>query len=230
TCSLRLSDLRDLASAVERCRRLFDLDADPAAVDEYLGADSTIGPWVRKRPGIRVPGHVDGFEIAVRAVIGQQVSVSGARTVAARLTREYGDTVSAPDPLTHLFPTPDALAAADPESLPMPRARGRALVRLSAAVAQGDVVLDRSADRREVRETLLALPGIGPWTADYIALRALGDPDAFLPTDLGVRNGLARMGADGAPASRAERWRPWRSYALMHVWAAASDHDGTGDR
>jgi AraC family transcriptional regulator of adaptative response / DNA-3-methyladenine glycosylase II len=221
SCALQLSDLRDLASAVERCRRLLDLDADPEAIDDHLATDPVLEPWVRKRPGRRVPGHVDGFEVAVRAVVGQQISVAGARTIAGRLTSAYGERIAEHGPLTHVFPTPDALAAADPETLPMPRARGRALVGLAAAVADGRVVLDRGADRRDVRDALLALPGVGPWTADYIAPRALGDPDVFLPTDLGVKQGLIRLGLDPDDAlARSDAWRPWRSYALMHVWAA----------
>ena len=222
TCELRLSDLRDLASAVERCRRMLDLDADPVAIDAHLSVDDVLRPWVQKRPGLRVPGHIDGFEVAVRAVVGQQISVAGARAIVGRLTHTYGRQVADSGPLTHVFPEPEAIAAADPELLPMPRARGRALVGLAAAVAEGRVVLDRGADRSDVREALLALPGVGPWTADYVALRALGDPDVFLPTDLGVKQGLQRLGLDPLTAS-SEPWRPWRSYALMHVWSALSD-------
>jgi AraC family transcriptional regulator, regulatory protein of adaptative response / DNA-3-methyladenine glycosylase II len=222
-CRLQLSDLRDLAAAVERCRRLLDLDADPVAVDGHLASDLRLAPLVVRRPGLRVPGHVDGFEAAVRAVVGQQISVAGARTLLGRLVETYGERIADDGSLTHLFPSPDVLAGADPESLPMPRSRAAALVALAAAVASGDVVLDRSADRASVRGSLLALNGIGPWTADYIALRALGDPDVFLATDLGAKQGLAALGVTSAPAEAAAAWRPWRSYALMHVWAAASD-------
>lgn len=220
TCALVLSDLRDLASAVERCRRLLDLDADPVWIADHLSRDETLRPWVQKNPGIRVPGHVDGFEVAVRAVVGQQISVAGARTIVGRLTAQYGERLPGEGRLTHIFPTPDAIASADPQALPMPRARGRALVTLAAAVAEDRVVLDRSVDRVDVRSGLLALPGIGPWTADYIALRALGDPNVFLPTDLGVRHGLQRLGiAPATAAVRSRAWSPWRSYALMHVWS-----------
>lgn len=226
-CELRLDDLRDLSSAVERCRRLMDLDADPTAIDEHLATDPALRDVVRKRPGLRVPGHVDGFEVAVRAVVGQQVSVAGARTVLRRLTEEYGEVVEAGDPdLTRVFPTPERLAEVDPERLPMPRARGRALVGLAAAVASAQIALDRSADRVATRAALLDLPGIGPWTADYVAMRALGDPDVFMATDLGVQHGLARLGLSDGPkssADRAEVWRPWRSYAQMHVWMTASE-------
>jgi AraC family transcriptional regulator of adaptative response / DNA-3-methyladenine glycosylase II len=224
SCALELSDLRDLAAAVERCRRLLDLDADPVAIDDHLSADEMLRPLVAKRAGLRVPGHVDGFEMAVRAIIGQQISVAGARTIASRLATTYGQQVAESGGLTHVFPSAEDLATADPESLPMPRARGRALVGLAAAVAEGRVVLDRGADRADVRAGLLNLPGIGPWTADYIALRALGDPDVFLATDLGAKLGLRRLGLDPTESSaRIEAWRPWRSYALMHVWSTLAD-------
>jgi AraC family transcriptional regulator of adaptative response / DNA-3-methyladenine glycosylase II len=219
-----LTDLRDLGTAVERSRRLLDLDADPVAIEEQLGEDELLRPWLLKRPGLRVAGHVDGLELAVRAVIGQQVSVAAARTVLARLVSEHGDvldTSDASDGLTLVFPPADRLAAIDPAALPMPRSRARALVGIAEAVASGQVVLDRSADRSEVRDRLLALPGVGPWTADYIALRALGDPDVFLASDLGARQGLARMGIDDP--GRIDTWRPWRSYALTHVWSTITE-------
>jgi len=179
---------------------------------------------------MRVPGSVDGIEVAVRAVIGQQVSVAGARTVMARLLTTYGKPVtrvSYPG-VTHHFPTADALAAADPESLPMPRARARALVGLCAAVADGQLDLDVGAERTETTAALLALPGVGPWTADDVRLRALGDPDVLLSTDLGVRRALERLGVAGDPQSAAvlgQRWRPWRSYALMHLWHLVTDRE-----
>ena len=220
-CVLRVSDLRDLASAVERCRRLLDLDADPVAVDEQLGADPWLARLVDHRPGLRVPGHVDGNEIAVRAVLGQQVSVAAARTLAGRLVLAYGEPVDAGDGASRLFPSVEVLAEVSPEGIAMPRARGRALNVLCAALAAGDVVLDRSADRADVRDALLALPGIGAWTADYIALRALGDPDVFLTSDIGTRHALSALGADPRESGRlAERWRPWRSYAQLHLWSS----------
>jgi len=223
--TLHVSDLRDVTAAVERCRRLLDLDADPQAVSAMLGTDPLLEQMVSHRPGLRVPGHVDGTELAGRAVLGQQVSMAGARTAAARLVHQYGKPVDSDDgQLTHLFPDAATLAEVDPSSLPMPRSRARALVGLSAAIAGGQVVLDRSADRAEVRASLLALPGIGPWTADYIALRALGDPDVFLPTDVGVRLALERGGHDARLAEQlAERWRPWRSYALLHLLTSLTE-------
>lgn len=203
--------------------RLLDAGFDQAAVEATLAGDPLIGPLVRAAPWRRAPGAVDGFEIAVRAVVGQQVSVAGARTILGRLAAAHGERLAAPVAgVSHRFPSPAALAAVDPSSLPMPRARGRALVGLAAAVAAGDVALAPGEDPVEARARLLALPGIGPWTAEYVALRALGDRDAFPASDLGVRRALERLGADGSPrsaAALAERWRPLRAYALHHLWA-----------
>jgi AraC family transcriptional regulator of adaptative response / DNA-3-methyladenine glycosylase II len=225
-CRLELSDLRDLAAAVARCRRLLDLDADARAISDVLGADPALAPMVEATPGQRVPGHVDGFELAVRAVLGQQVSVTGARTVAGRLAATFGTPMhDGADGLTHLFPSAQAIAAADPDQLSLTRARAAALVGLARAVADGVVDLDAGADRDRTSAQLLALPGIGPWTVAYIRMRALGDPDVFMPSDLGVRHGLLALGLPGdvrSAAVIAETWRPWRSYALQHVWAAAA--------
>ncbi len=231
-CRVTLADARDLAPALERTRRLLDADADPIAVDEQLAGDRRLAPLIRKRPGLRVPGHVDGVEVAVRAVLGQQVSVAGARTLAARLIASYGEplTIAGDHEVTRLFPGAEALAAVAPEEIAMPRARGRALASLMTAVLDGTVALDRSADRAETRLALLDVAGIGPWTADYIALRALGDPDVFLPTDLGVQHAGERLGIDDL-ARESEEWRPWRSYALLHLWSALAgtpDQPGTG--
>ncbi|GCD91957.1 AlkA N-terminal domain-containing protein [Nocardioides sp. LS1] len=234
TAAFALEDLRDTAAAVERVRRLLDADCDPVAVAEAFAGDPVIGPLVRRHPGLRVPGHVDGNEIAVRAVLGQQVSVAGARTVAARLTAAHGRPVapppdSMPEGLTHAFPDVATLAGLAPEELPMPRARGRALVALCAALADGDLALDRGPDRDDVRRALLAIPGIGPWTADYIALRALGHPDVFLPTDIGIRDALRGLGQDPARAAAlAEGWAPWRSYAQVHLWQTLAPTTATG--
>ena len=224
-CGLRLEDLRDLGAAVQRCRRLLDLDADPVAVADVLGADPLLGSLVRSRPGLRVPGSVDGAELAVRAVLGQQISVAGARTLAGRLVARCGQPLSEPlagdGGLTHLFPEPAAIADADLAAVPA--ARRGALSNLARALAVGEIVLDPGADREEAERKLVALHGIGAWTASYVAMRALGDPDAFLPTDLGVRRALVRLGQPGDPASAtalAERWRPWRAYAVQHLWAA----------
>jgi AraC family transcriptional regulator, regulatory protein of adaptative response / DNA-3-methyladenine glycosylase II len=233
-CRLWLTDARDGAAAEERCRRLLDLDADPGAVVERLGADPLLGPLVRAAPGLRVPGSVDGAELAVRAVLGQQVSVPAARTGAGRLVAEHGEPLARPrGAVTALFPSPAALAALDPARLPMPRARARALVGLCRALADGELRVDPGADPDEARRRLLALPGIGPWTAGYVAMRALGDPDVFLVEDLGVRHALRRLGGpEDARAARAlaAAWAPWRSYASQHLWQAPVEARGVERR
>jgi len=222
--SFRLESLRDLGAAMQRSRTLLDLDSDPHAAVEALGGDAVLGPLVRGAPGRRVPGNVDAHELTVRAVLGQQVSVAGARTLAGRLVTDCGEPLRRPlGGVTHLFPTAAALADSDPERLAMPSARRRALLGLCAALARDELVLDAGADREQARAQLLALPGIGPWTAAYVAMRALRDPDAFLPSDLGVRHALERLGQDGRPEAAerlAERWRPYRSYAVQHLWAS----------
>ena len=218
---LRLTDPGDAPAALAACRQLLDLDAEPERVDAHLAGDPLLAPLVARRPGLRRPGHPDPTELVTRAILGQQVSVAGARTLATRLVAAHGTPLPQPDgALTHLFPDAARLAALPPETHAMPRARGAALAATASAIADGTLDLRRGADPDAARAGLLALPGIGPWTAGYVAMRALGDPDAWLPTDLGVRRGLARIGAD---AGRAERWRPWRSYALMHLWAVLGD-------
>ena len=231
-CRLWLEGERDAAPAEQLCRRLLDLDADPVAVAEHLGADPLIGGLVRGAPGLRVPGSVDGTELAVRAVLGQQISVAAARTGAGRLVAEHGDALPRPrGAVTALFPAAGVLAVLDPARLPMPRARAAALVRLCRALADGSLRLDPDVDRAQARRRLLALPGIGPWTAAYVLMRAVGDPDTFLPTDVGVRDALTGLGADPTPraaAELAEHWRPWRSYALMHLWGSLDTNPTEG--
>ncbi|MGY1813827.1 AlkA N-terminal domain-containing protein [Blastococcus sp. SYSU D00820] len=220
TARLRLAELRDLAAAVTRCRRMLDLDADPAAVDESLGADPALAALVATAPGRRVPASPDAAELAVRAVLGQQVSVAGARTLTARLLPLAGTPLPEPvGTLTHAFPRPEALATADLSAVGLTGARRRTVGALAAALAAGDVVLDPGADREEAARSLLALPGIGPWTAALVGLRGLADPDVWLPGDLALRRSLAALGSSDADA--ATRWRPWRSYAVMHLWALA---------
>ncbi|MGN6799604.1 MAG: AlkA N-terminal domain-containing protein, partial [Gaiellaceae bacterium] len=204
-CRLRLSDQRDLVAVVARVRRLLDLDADPEAVDALLGNDPDLAPLVRKHPGLRSPGAVDGFEMAVRAVVGQQVSVAGARTVLGRLVAERGTPAFDGEPWL-LFPAPEDLVDVDPLSLPMPRARGRSLAGIAAAMTGDDpLVLDPGADRDEVRARLLALPGVGPWTADYLRMRAVSDPDVLLDTDLGVRASATALGIDLSADAASDR-------------------------
>ncbi|MGP4111226.1 AlkA N-terminal domain-containing protein [Streptomyces sp. 4N509B] len=221
-CRLRLTDPRDLTTAVQRTRRLFDLDADPYAVAERLGEDPTLAPLVAAHPGLRSPGAAQPEELAVRAVLGQQVTVAAARTLAARIVAAHGSPLPAPDGgLTHLFPDVTALARADLTGLGMPAARGRTVTTLCAALRDGVVRLDPGADREEVERALLSLPGIGPWTAGYVRMRALGDPDVFLPGDAGIRHGLRRLDAV-ADAASTEAWRPWRSYAVHLLWLATA--------
>jgi AraC family transcriptional regulator of adaptative response / DNA-3-methyladenine glycosylase II len=223
---LRLTDARDEAAAISGCRRLLDLDADPTAVDGLLRRDPLLAPHIARHPGRRVPGTVDGAEFAVRAVLGQQVSTAAARTLAGRLVRAHGEPVDDPaGGLTHVFPSSGALAALDPEALAMPRARRRTLVELVAALADGKLTLDADGDRDHTRERLRRLPGFGPWTVEVIAMRALGDPDAFLPTDLGVRLAARELGLPTTPAAlvrHAARWRPYRAYAVQYLWATGT--------
>jgi AraC family transcriptional regulator of adaptative response / DNA-3-methyladenine glycosylase II len=261
-----LADLRDVTAAVQRCRRLLDLDADPIAISGFLASDPLVGPLAGKCQGRRSPGTVDGDEIAVRAVLGQQVSVAAARRLGGRLAVEWGAPLSLLDgvgsadgaseaggaseadragtagvrdgigrELTHAFPDMATIAALDPGSLPMPRSRARALVGLAAALASGSIALHPGADRDEAAAKLLELPGIGPWTVGYIRMRALSDPDAFPPGDAGVLRALRHLGHDpsglgrdpgsGADTGTAESWRPWRSYAVHHLWATLEQEE-----
>ena len=225
-CRLTLTDLRDLAPAVARCRRLLDLDADPVAVDERLCRDEVLAPLVARAPGRRVPRTVDEEELAVRAVLGQQVSTAAARTHAGRLVQDCGERITDPEGgLTSLFPTSEAVAELDPERLALPRARRATVLRLAHALADGQVDLAAGADRAKARAQLHSLPGIGPWTVETIAMRALGDPDAFLPGDLGVAAAGRTLGfGEGRTLlTHAERWAPYRAYAVQHLWAVG-DH------
>ncbi|MDX3853040.1 AlkA N-terminal domain-containing protein [Streptomyces sp. AK02-01A] len=226
-CRLFLTDPRDLTLAISSCRRMLDLDADPVAVDEQLRADPSLAPLVDKAPGRRVPRSADAAEFAVRAVLGQQVSTAAARTHAARLVVAHGEPVDDPEGgLTHLFPRPAALAELDPEALALPRSRRTTLTTLVAALADGSIRLGADSDWDRARAQLGALPGFGPWTVEVIAMRALGDPDAFLPTDLGMRRAARSLGLPSTPAAltaRAAAWRPWRAYAVQYLWAT-DDH------
>jgi AraC family transcriptional regulator of adaptative response / DNA-3-methyladenine glycosylase II len=226
-CTLVLDDFRDLGTAIARCRRLLDLDADPEAVVDALGVDPELSALVAKAPGQRIPRTVDEPELALRVVLGQQVSVKAARTHAARIVYAYGQPVTDPNGvLTHVFPAVEHLADIDPVHLAFPKSRQRSLVALIGALANGDVLLDSGCDWNRAREQLLALLGIGPWTAEVIALRGLGDPDAFPTTDLGVLVAAKQVGlpeSSRALVEHSARWRPWRSYAAQHLWTAL-DH------
>lgn len=216
---LGLTEISQLPTAVARLRRLLDLDADPVAIDAFLSQDPAFLPLVAAHPGRRIPRGVDGDEIAVRIVLGQQVSTAAARTHGARLVAMSGTPVDTGIPgLTHLFPTSEMLTEVPDEALAFPQSRRDTLRRLSTALADGQIDLGPGADRTESRAALLALKGIGPWTVEMIAMRALGDPDAFPATDLGLIKAARELGIDNL-AAHAERWRPWRSYATQHLWA-----------
>ncbi len=223
-CTLQLESMADLASAVLRCRRLLDLDADPISVAEVLGSDAHLAPLVRRNRGLRAPGAVDGAELAFQAVMGQQVSLAAARTLTSRLVSTHGDPIKIAHPtLTRLFPTAASIAEADLSSLGVPASRRATLTHLAGAIAGGELPLDPGADRTDVFQRLTALPGIGEWTAGYIVMRALGDPDTFLATDLGIRKAGARLGLGHDPkaiATHAATWRPWRTYATHQLWAS----------
>jgi AraC family transcriptional regulator of adaptative response / DNA-3-methyladenine glycosylase II len=226
-CTLKLEAMSDLTSAVRQCRRLLDLDADPLSVVEVLSRDRRLSKVVNKRQGLRAPGAVDGTELAIQAILGQQVSLAAARTLTSRLVTAHGDVIKIADPtLTHVFPRAAAIAAADLSRLGVPQTRRATLHALADAVARGRLTLDPGADRAETYQRLLALPGIGEWTAGYILMRALGDPDTFLPSDLGIKKAGERLGlGDNARtlAEHASAWRPWRTYATHHMWATLTD-------
>lgn len=228
TATLHLTEPDDEDEAVGHARRILDLDADPAVFDAVLRGDDVLAPLVDAAPGRRIPGSPDPDEFAVRAVLGQQVSTAAARTHAARLVRAHGTPLPAPAPegssLTHLFPSAHQLTAVTDDELGMPASRKRTLHGLVAALADGTV--DLHADLATARRELGALRGIGPWTVDSVAMRALGDPDAFLPADLGIRMAARTLGLperDRDLVARAEAWRPYRAYATQYLWSAL-DH------
>ncbi|HKA94971.1 MAG TPA: AlkA N-terminal domain-containing protein, partial [Streptosporangiaceae bacterium] len=226
----RLTGLRGVGQVVSRCRQLFDLDADPQAIAAALAADEALAPLVAARPGTRVPGAYDGFELAVRAVLGQQISVPAASTLAGRLAARYGTPVDAGGrvngaaeparPLKMLFPLPGDLADADLSGLGLTTRRQVTLRALGAACADGRLNLNPGTDPQESAARLAELPGVGPWTVAYILMRAVHDPDAFPGSDLGIRRAMERLGCE---PERAGRWRPWRAYAALHLWAALAD-------
>ena len=236
TATIHVPDARAVPAIVARIRRVFDLDADIGAIDAHLAEDPVLAPLVAARPGVRVPGAWDGFELAVRAVLGQQITVSAARGLAARLVAVYGEplaldgeppaglTADAPAGLTIVFPRPSRLAQAPLADLGMPRARARALSALAAAAVANADLFERGGDLAGAVARLRALPGIGEWTAQYIAMRALRDPDAFPAADIGLLR--AMTGPDGlrpppaALLARAEAWRPWRAYAAQRLWTS----------
>lgn len=229
SATIRIPSVRALPAIVARIRRVFDLGADVGAIAGQLAEDGDLAPLIAARPGLRVPGAWDGFELAVRAILGQQITVTGARTLAGKLVDEYGQPIATGTAgLTSVFPRPERLATADLAALGMPGARGAALSSLAAAAAADPQLFDRDQDLDAAVERLKALPGIGEWTAQYIAMRVLREPDAFPAADIGLLR--AMTGPDGVrptPAAllaRAEAWRPWRAYAAQHLWTAGTVH------
>jgi AraC family transcriptional regulator of adaptative response / DNA-3-methyladenine glycosylase II len=230
TLEATLTDSRDLMPVVERVRRMFDLDANMAAIHGTLSADPLLAEVIAERPGLRLPGAWDPFEAAVRAVTGQQVSVKGARTLIGRIVARAGDRFPAEEgfsdgtaQMTHLFPTAAALSTIRLDAIGMPARRAATLLSLSKAVASGKISFQIRRDIADFVETITRLPGIGDWTAQYIAMRALGEPDAFPAADLGIIRALAEGGERPTPrqvAARAENWRPWRAYAAIYLWQA----------
>ena len=221
--SVQLPGFDGVHQIVSRVRRLFDLDADPLPIAAQLARDPVLAASLARRPGLRVPGAWDPFEVAVRAVLGQQVTVRGASTLAGRLAERFGEPLGAAGRpgLSHLFPRPEALAGADLTAIGLPRARAAALRALARAVVDGELDLEAARGTQVLSAQLRAIPGIGDWTAQYVAMRAGGEPDAFPAGDLGLRRALARDGNPLAPGDverLAEAWRPWRSYAAMHLW------------
>jgi len=226
--TLRFPKVQAWPAIIAKVRRVFDLAADPAIIEAHLSEDPELAPLVAARPGLRAPGAWDGFELSVRAVLGQQITVHAARQLAGKISAAYGepllDEAANQMGLTQFFPTPERLALVDVETLGMPRARGRALVGLAAAAAADPDLFGTRRSLDEAVAALRALPGIGEWTAQYIAMRALREPDAFPSADIGLMRALETPdGVRPTPAEllvRAERWRPWRAYAASHLWAA----------
>jgi AraC family transcriptional regulator of adaptative response / DNA-3-methyladenine glycosylase II len=225
--TIRFGDVRALPAIIGRIKRLFDLSSDVAAISAQLAADPALAPLVAARPGLRVPGAWDAFELAVRAILGQQITVAGARQLAGKLVAAHGEPLAAGGDagLTRVFPRPERLAAADLARLGMPGSRAAALRGLASAAAGDPSLFERDGDLEAKVARLRELPGVGEWTAQYVAMRALREPDAFPAADVGLQRALAapdgtRPGA-AALLARAERWRPWRAYAAQHLWTAS---------
>jgi AraC family transcriptional regulator of adaptative response / DNA-3-methyladenine glycosylase II len=216
---VHIDDPRALFAIVERVRGIFDLNADWQSVASNLRNDEKLGSLIQARPGIRVPGCWDGFELAVRAILGQQVTVKGATTLSGRLVERFGKPITGRDGLTHLFPSPKRLMKAEIASIGIPTARAETIRRLAAAVQEGTVRFDADLDAETLRGQLSTVPGIGAWTAGYIAMRALKDPDGFPSADLGLLRTLC-LKTGRELEERAESWRPWRAYAAMYVWSS----------
>jgi len=219
---LHFADPRLLFVIIERVRRMFDLNADWDAIVGTLRADPVLCGAVETNPGMRIPGCWDPFELGVRAILGQQISVKGATTLAGRIAKLFGQPLSAVNGVTHLFPTPEALARANFTSIGLPKARAESIRALAQAVCRREICFDGVLDSDEFCARLLEIPGIGRWTAQYIAMRALGDPDAFPSGDIALMRGLAVDGARELE-KKAEAWRPWRAYAAIYLWSIAGN-------
>jgi AraC family transcriptional regulator of adaptative response / DNA-3-methyladenine glycosylase II len=218
---IRFPEPRWLFLIVERVRRMFDLSADPSQIALHLRRDPMLASRIARRPGLRVPGCWDPFELAVRAVLGQQVTVRGATTLAGRLVRAFGTPVVLGNGLTHLFPSPEKLADADLGRIGLPRARAHTIRSLARAVRDKELVLTGVVNVEEFPARFCELPGIGAWTAQYVAMRSLGEPDAFPSGDLGLLRAAALRNARQLE-DRAQAWRPWRAYAAMYLWQGAA--------
>jgi AraC family transcriptional regulator of adaptative response / DNA-3-methyladenine glycosylase II len=225
---VQFPDMAALPSIIARLRRVFDLAADPDRIGAHLAHDAALAPLVAARPGLRVPGAWDGFELAMRAICGQQITVPAATRLLGKIVQAHGTALSPSirdgEGLTHIFPSSKAIAVADPSSFAMPGARARALIALAEAISADPLIFSRSASLEQAIAKLRALPGIGEWTAQYIAMRELREPDAFPAADVGLLRALAdasgRRPSPDQLLARAERWRPWRAYAALHLWAA----------
>jgi len=217
------SDPRSLFFIIGRVRAMFDLDADWTAIVQILKSDFELRRQVETNPGLRVPRSWNGFELTVRAILGQQITVAGATALAGRLVRNFGEPCALTDNLTHLFPTPEVLAAADFTGMRLPASRGETIRGLARAVCDGKICFERIADSEEFLARLEEVRGIGKWTAQYVAMRVLGEPDAFPSADVGLLRALGLRSARELER-RAEAWRPWRAYAAMYLWSAAGKH------
>jgi AraC family transcriptional regulator of adaptative response / DNA-3-methyladenine glycosylase II len=214
---VQIADANLLYLIVERIRNMFDLNADWAAIEQGLSADQALTPRIRKSPGLRIPGCWDGFELATRAILGQQITVKGATTLAGRIAKSYGQSVSTGEGLSHLFPTPKVLSDASFTAIGLTEKRAGTIRALARAVCEGKISFDRVVDTEVLLTQLREIPGIGPWTAQYVAMRALGEPDAFPSGDIALLHAL-NLKSSRELEKRAEAWRPWRSYATMYLW------------
>lgn len=219
---VQFGDPRSLYGIIERVRAMFDLTADWSAIAPSLRSDPVLRRRVEAVPGLRVPGCWNAFELATRAILGQQISVRAATTLAGRIARSFGKPISATGNLTHLFPEPDVLADADVASVGLPRARAETIRAFARAVREGRFTFEGVVDTDAFLTRLCAIPGIGEWTAQYVAMRALGEPDAFPADDLGLQRALDSSSAREL-VRRAEAWRPWRAYAAMYLWTIAGE-------